>query len=252
LLTGNLAAGFTQGLQNDGGPLLTIATPKHFDAYSVDRMPPRLSFDPNISEADLQQYYYPAFRKVVAAGAKSIMCAYNGINGYPSCMSPLIEEVLRADMGFDGYVVTDSGAVDFMVTKFKRFKNITAAAAASFNAGADLNSGSAFSKLGASLESGAVNETRLKQALTRLFKARIDLGLFDGSVGPFDKLGPADVASPAHIATALTTAERAIVLLKNEKAAPDAKANLLPLDLSSKLKIAVVGPAANDTYRMLG
>ena len=72
-LTGNLAAAFTKGLQNDGGPLLTVATPKHFDAYSVDRMPPRLSFDPNISEAGLQQYYYPAFRKVVSAGAKSIM-----------------------------------------------------------------------------------------------------------------------------------------------------------------------------------
>jgi hypothetical protein len=61
-------------------------------------MPPRLSFDPNISEADLQQYYVPAFQAVVSAGAKSVMCAYNGINGYPSCMSPLIQQVLRGQV----------------------------------------------------------------------------------------------------------------------------------------------------------
>lgn len=251
-LTGNLAASFIKGLQNEGGPLLTVATPKHFDAYSVDKMPPRLSFDPNISEADLHQYYYPAFRKAVFAGAKSIMCAYNGINGYPSCMSPLIQQVLRGEMGFDGYVVTDSGAVKFMVEKFHRFSNITDAAAASFNAGVDLNSGHSFAELGPALATGVVNETRLKQGLSRLFKARIELGLFDtGNSGPFDQLGAADIASPAHIATALAVAQESIVLLKNDKN-EHGHGHYLPLNLTSSLSVAVIGPAADDTYRMLG
>jgi beta-glucosidase len=168
-------------------------------------------------------------------------------------MSPLIQEVLRGEMGFEGYVVTDSGAVEFMVSKFKRFTNLTDASAASLNAGADLNSGGSFSKgLPAALATGAVNETRLKQALARLFKARIELGLFDGNDGPFDKLGAADIASPANVATALAVAEESIVLLKNEKATPGAKKPLLPLDLNSKPTVAIIGPAANDSYRMLG
>jgi beta-glucosidase len=135
-------------------------------------------------------------------------------------------------MGFNGYVVTDSGAVKFMVEKYHRFHNITDAAAASFNAGVDLNSGHSFSHLAPALATGAVNETRLKQGVSRLFKARIDLGLFDvGNTGPFDKLGTADIASPEHIATALAVAEESIVLLKNEKATATAGKPLLPLDL---------------------
>ena len=82
-------------------------------------MPPRLSFDPNISQADLHNYYFPAFTDVVAAGVRSIMCSYNGINGYPMCMSPLLKSVLREQMQFDGYIVTDSGAIDFMVRQLR-------------------------------------------------------------------------------------------------------------------------------------
>ena len=62
-----------------------------------------------------RQTFFPAFKQCVDAGARSIMCAYNGVNGYPSCMSPLMAEVLRKEWGFDGYIVTDSGALKFMV-----------------------------------------------------------------------------------------------------------------------------------------
>merc|ERR1712100_568274 len=105
------------------------------------------------------------------------------------CMSPLIESTLRGEMGFEGYVVTDSGAVDFMVSRFHKFKNTTAAAASSLNAGVDLNSGTCFNTLGSSLASGAVNRSRLLEAATRLFTARVSLGLLDPpGFGPFDKL----------------------------------------------------------------
>jgi len=141
---------FIRGLQASDVPGIfkTVATAKHFDAYSLDRMPPRLSFDPNISQADLHNYYFPAFTDVVTAGVRSIMCSYNGINGYPMCMSPLLKSVLREQMQFDGYIVTDSGAIDFMVSMFHRFSEHQDAAAAALNAGVDLNSGDNFLLLG--------------------------------------------------------------------------------------------------------
>eukprot|EP00912_Choanoflagellata_sp_UC4_P002052 UC4_evm8s1308 len=251
-LTSVLATRMIKGLQSSPGTtpstrMKTIATPKHFDAYSVDKEPPRLEFDPNITESDLYQYYFPAFRAAVEAGAGSIMCSYNGINGAPMCMSPLIQSVLRDEMGFKGYVVTDSGAVDFMVSRFHKFKNTTVAAEASLNAGVDLNSGTCFKTLENSLASGAVNKTRLMEAATRLFTARVSLGLLDPpGFGPFDKLGPADIMSPQNMDVALRAAEESIVLLRNE----DGK---LPLKSETKSStVGVIGPAADDVYRQLG
>mmetsp|Transcript_29627 Transcript_29627/g.88644 ORF Transcript_29627/g.88644 Transcript_29627/m.88644 type:complete len:767 (+) Transcript_29627:57-2357(+) len=255
VLTGSLAAAFIDGLQYGPVPgvLKTIATAKHFDAYSLDREPPRLSFDPNISDADLHQYYFPAFVDVVKAGVRSIMCAYNGINGHPMCESPLIKSILRDEMGFDGYVVTDSGAVDFMVSFFHRYQNTTYAAAAALNAGCDLNSGSAFLKLSDALDVGLIDQQQIDTALTRLFEARIDAGLLNPpkSVEPYTSYSQTDILSADHRALALQAAEESIVLLRNEHVRGKP---LLPLGetLSAGAKIAVVGPAANDTFRMMG
>ena len=120
ILTKKLLQGFVAGLQdgeqttNGLGERIyeTIATCKHFVGYSVDEMPPRLSFDPNVTQVDLWQYFFPAW-EACAKSAVSVMCAYNGMNGYPMCMSPMIDEVLRAKFNFtarpENYVVTDSG-----------------------------------------------------------------------------------------------------------------------------------------------
>ena len=106
----------------------TIATCKHFVGYSVDEMPPRLSFDPNVSDTDLWQYFFPAW-EACAKSAVSVMCAYNGMNGYPMCMSPMIDDVLRAKFNFtarpENYVVTDSGgsaarpAIETLISEIK-------------------------------------------------------------------------------------------------------------------------------------
>eukprot|EP00051_Salpingoeca_urceolata_P002804 m.52925 g.52925 ORF g.52925 m.52925 type:complete len:788 (-) comp12339_c0_seq2:25-2388(-) len=265
-LTGTLAAAFVRGLQQ--GPLYpkylkTVATPKHFDAYSVDRMPPRLSFDPNITKTALEQYYFPAFRAVVNAGCGSIMCSYNGINGYPMCMSPMLADVLRKEMNFTGYIVTDSGALEFMVSKFHRFNNTTEAAIAGLDASVDLNSGNVFLKLGDALSSGRVTEEQLDTALTRLFMARLNVGLFDppSLLKPYSDLGNDDILTPANLATARSVADNSLVLLRNtplankqtQPSAPTAAASpLLPLSLGKGKTLAVIGPAANDTYRMVG
>jgi beta-glucosidase-like glycosyl hydrolase len=81
------------------------------------------------------------------------MCAYNGVNGDPMCMSPMLSDVLENDFNFkapskpENYIVTDSGALSFMISKFHKFNQSSDAAAAALVAGVDLNSGNVFKGL---------------------------------------------------------------------------------------------------------
>lgn len=257
-LSGLLVRAAVRGLQfTEDGIMETGATAKHFDAYSVDKEPPRLSYLPNISATDLRQHYFPAFTAAVDAGVSSIMCSYNGVAttlgnasfATPMCMSPMLQSVLRDEMGFEGYIVTDSGALEFMVSKFHRFNNTEDVAVAAISAGVDLNSGEIFDKpLASAVTGGRVSQDQLDAALLRLFTARIDSGTLDPpSRVPFSGLGPSVPNSEPNRQVALQMARESLVLLKNE-------ANLLPLALGEGgvRNVAVVGPAANDTYRMAG
>lgn len=260
-LTGALAAAFVTGLQVGPVPgvMQLLATLKHWDAYDVDKEPPRLHFMPHISETDLRQYYFPAFEAALKdANASAVMCAYSGINttldapgepplstATPMCASPLTQRVLRQELGFDGVVVTDSGALSFMVSEYHRFNATYLAAAAAMQSGVDLNSGTVYADdLGRALQDGLVTEAQLDVALTRLFTARMQAGLFDPPTA-YDALNASVVDSAAHRALSQRAAEASFVLLKNTD-------NLLPLDVSKLSRVAVVGPAANDTYRLAG
>src|SRR5262245_43771698 len=111
-LTSRLGVAFVTGLQgNDPKSLKTIATPKHFAVHSGPEST-RHSADVHVSRHDLEDTYLPAFRATVMEGkAESVMCAYNAINGQPACAnSTLLQEHLRKDWGFQGYVVSDCGA----------------------------------------------------------------------------------------------------------------------------------------------
>eukprot|EP00300_Choanocystis_sp_HF-7_P020519 c20614_g1_i1.p1 GENE.c20614_g1_i1~~c20614_g1_i1.p1 ORF type:complete len:760 (+),score=123.48 c20614_g1_i1:148-2280(+) len=248
-LTGTLAAAFIQGIQqgSDDNFMQAVATAKHFAAYSLDRSPPRLSFDPTISEAALRQMYFKAWKFAIDAGVGSIMCSYNGINGDPMCMSPYLQSILRNEYGFDGYLVTDTGALQFMVTEFQRFDRYADAASAALNAGVDLNSGTVYLDLNVSLAEGAVTEEQINTALSRLLQARIQVGLFDPPYRypSLSRLNNSDVMNSAHLSAALTAAEASLVLLRNQD-------GVLPLTIVPGMKVAVIGPAANDPYRMLG
>lgn len=260
LLTGVLAAEVVHGLQQEAGEgfLKTVATPKHFAAYVTDKQPERLKLMENVSETHLRQFYLPAWRHVVQAGAASVMCSYNGIAAEygglsvrsPMCMSPLLQRVLREDMGFKGYIVTDSGALDFMVDKrqFNLFATKAEAAAAAIKAGVDVNSGSIFGKpLEQAVAQGLVSEELVDRALRRALSARARMGTLDArtatEANPFANISTAVVNSEAHRAVALRAAQEGIVLLKN-------RAALLPLARGTK--VAVVGPAADDVWRMVG
>lgn len=248
LLSARLGVAFVHGLQGeDLAHPRTIATPKHFAVHSGPE-PGRHGFSVAVSPHDLEATYLPAFRAAVVEGrAGSVMCAYNALHGVPACASDwLLNGRLRGDWGFDGFVVSDCGAISD-ITGYHHYRaDDAASSAAALSAGNDLSCGSAYRKLGQAMARGDVDEALVDRALVRLFVARYrlgELGTLDDPQGadPYAALGEADIDSDAHRALALRAALRSLVLLKN-------RADTLPLPPTTRL--AVIGPNA-DTLAVL-
>jgi len=246
-LTARLAVAFVQGLQGDDPRYLKlVATPKHFAVHSGPEHA-RHGFDARVDERDLRATYLPAFEACVKeAGAASVMGAYNRTNGEPCCASPaLLEKVLREEWGFDGYVVSDCGAIGDIYQHHRVVGTAAEAAALAVNAGCDLNCGQTYGALLSAVEEGLISEATINRAVKRLFTARFRLGSFDPPEQvPYAQIPIQVNDAPEHRALALQAARESIVLLKNE-------GNLLPLarDLDT---IAVVGPNADDVQALLG
>ncbi len=241
VLTATLADQFVRGLQGtDPTYFRTIATPKHFAVHSGPESE-RHRFNVDPSPHDLWDTYLPAFRKtIVDAHADSIMCAYNSVDGKPACASDLLlQQVLRADWKFQGFVTSDCGAVDdfYMKTAHQYSPDAEHAAATSILAGTDTNCGDTYLALPAAIKAGLLSESDLDRTLTRLFEARIRLGLFDPpDAVPYNKIPFSENRASAHLAASLRAAEEAMVLLKND--------GILPLAPGKYRTIAVVGPNA--------
>lgn len=248
-LTATLGAQFVRGLQGNGPRYYrAIATPKHFAVHSGPESE-RHRFNVDPSPHDLWDTYLPAFRAtIVDAHAASIMCAYNAIDGKPACASDLLlQQVLRQDWHFKGFVTSDCGAVDdfFQPTAHHYSPDKEHAAATAILTGTDTNCGDTYLALPAAVKQGLLKETDLNRAIERLFVARIRLGLFDppNSVS-YASIPFTEVGSPAHAELALTAARQSMVLLKNDK-------QILPLSPSVKT-IAVVGPNASTLASIEG
>lgn len=248
-LTGQMGAAFIKGMQGDNPKIFkTIATAKH---YAVHSGPESTRHSANIdpSPHDVEDTYLPAFRMaMVDAKADSIMCAYNSVNGSPACANQdLLGKRLRGDWKFNGYVVSDCGAIsDFFSENGHHFSpDAEHASAAGVKAGTDLSCGTEYAALVNAVHQGLINEAAINQAVTRLFTARFRLGLFDpqGS-NAYSQITPSENATPAHADLALQAAHEAIVLLKNDN-------NTLPLATSVKT-IAVIGPNAESLTSLEG
>ena len=233
-LAGRLAIAFVRGLQgNDPAHPTVIATPKHFAVHSGPE-PLRHGFNTRPTAHDLEDTYLPAFRAaVVEGGARSVMCAYNALDGTPACANEtLLQGRLREDWAFNGFVVSDCDAIDDM-TVFHHYRpDIAQSSAAALKAGTDLDCGPTYGSLSDALERGLVSSRDIDRALRRLLSARFSVGAFD----PPDERDRA-VDGGAHDELALRAARESIVLLKNSDAT-------LPLTRSLR-RIAVIGPGAN-------
>ncbi|MBI9065086.1 MAG: glycoside hydrolase family 3 C-terminal domain-containing protein [Marinilabiliaceae bacterium] len=246
-LTSRVGVAFIKGLQGDDPNYLkVVATPKHYAVHSGPE-PDRHRFDAYTNPKDLWETYLPAFEATIKeANAQSVMSAYNRYLGESATASPfLLTEILREKWGFNGYVVSDCGAV-YDIYKFHNIvPTAEEAAALAVKAGCDLNCGSVYSHLPKAVEQGLISEEEIDTALKRLFMARFKLGLFDPiSQVPFSELGPKQLETKEHQQLALEVARQSMVLLKNDQ-------NRLPLSTSIK-KIAVIGPHANDRQYMMG
>jgi len=245
-LTARMGVSFVKGLQGeDERYLKLVATPKHFAVHSGPEQD-RHRFNVKPSPHDFRETYLPAFKACVQEGkAVSVMGAYNRIYGEPCCASfLLLEEILRQEWGFDGFVVSDCGAIDDLYFHHEVVESLAEAAAMAVRAGCDLNCGETYSDLKSAVGKGLINEAEIDRSIERLFTARFRLGMFDPPDRvPFSKI-PVEINDcPAHRQLALVTARESIVLLKND--------GLLPLkgNLGS---IAVIGPNANDANVLLG
>ncbi|NSW51621.1 MAG: glycoside hydrolase family 3 C-terminal domain-containing protein [Anaerolineae bacterium] len=246
-LTGELAVKFIKGLQgNHPRYLKTIATPKHFAVHSGPEAD-RHQFNAKATWRDMRTTYLPAFQAAVQSGeAYSVMGAYNRTNGEACCASEtLLQQVLREEWGFDGYVVSDCGAISDIYRHHHLVETAAEAAALSVKNGCDLNCGETFAFLTEAFAKGLITEAIIDRSVKRLFKARFLLGLFDAiEEVPFNLIPASVVNCPAHQALALEMARESMVLLKNE--------GILPLDRQHLQSIAVIGPKADDELVLRG
>ena len=238
-LTARLGVQFVRGLQgNDPRYFKVIATPKHYAVHSGPE-PERHSFDAKAYERDLRETYLPAFRDLIIEGkAYSIMCAYNRLNTAPACISKQLFDILRSEWGFDGYVVSDCGAVWDMYHGHQFVKTEAEASALAVRAGTDLTCGTEYKSLIEAVKKGLITEAEIDTSLKRLMTARFRLGMFDPpEMVPYARIPFSENDSPAHRQLALQTARESIVLLKNDK-------RELPLKKDLK-SLAVIGPNAD-------
>ena len=246
-LTGEIGTQFIKGLQGDDPRYLkVVATSKHYAVHSGPE-PLRHSFDAVVSDRDFRDTYFPAFKKTIEdAKAYSVMCAYNAYMGEPCCGSDaLMEQLLREELGFEGYVVSDCGAIRDFYKGHNVVETAAEASAMAVLAGTDLNCGGAYPSLVEGVSKGLISEADIDVSVKRLMTARMKLGMFDPPEEvPWSDLDVDIVSSAKHNRVALETARKSMVLLKNED-------QLLPLskDLG---KIAVIGPNSSDVEVMCG
>ncbi|MGP8198977.1 MAG: glycoside hydrolase family 3 C-terminal domain-containing protein [Limisphaerales bacterium] len=248
-LTSEIGVEFVKGIQGDDpNYMLAMACAKHYAVHSGPE-PDRHRFDARASERDLYETYLPQFERVVREGkVGGVMGAYNSVNGVPCCASSfLLDDLLRKQWGFQGYVVSDCDAIhDIWGQQQHHFVNTPGeAAAAAVKAGCNLCCGGDYNALVRAVQKGLITEKEIDQALYYTLWTRFRLGMFDpaGKV-PYSKITIKDNDTTEHRRLALEIARQSLVLLKND--------GLLPLDRSKIKRIAVIGPNANSTSMLHG
>lgn len=207
----------------------------------------RHTFDAVIGDKDLNETYLPQFEIGIKEGkAYSLMCAYNRYNGEACCTSgKLLNDVLRKDWAFSGFVVSDCGGIVDIYKNHKQVSTPAEAAAMAVKSGTDLECGEVYLNLKEAVEKNLITEKEIDVSVKRLFTARFKLGMFDPpEMVPYANIPYSVVDSKEHKALALEAAQKSIVLLKNEN-------NTLPLrkDIGT---LAVIGPNADQWLMLLG
>ncbi len=245
-LTSKIGVAFVDGLQGDNPKYFkSTACAKHFAVHSGPEAL-RHSFNASPSKLDLNETYLPAFEALVKEGnVQGIMGAYNAVYGEPVNSSKfLLDDILKKEWGFNGYIVSDCGALGDIYQGHKRAKTAEEAAALALLAGVNLNCGWIYNNLTKALDQGLITEELIDERLKKLFLIRFKLGFFDKEESnPYNLIGTEVINSKKNKELARTVAQQSIVLLKNDN-------NTLPLDKNIK-SLYVTGPFAASTDILL-
>lgn len=233
-----------QGL-NIGSGRNVISTLKHFAAYGV----PEGGHNGGIVNTgirELYQSYLPPFKAAIAAGARSIMTAYNSIDGIPcSSNSFLLDSVLRKQWDFKGFTVSDLNSISGLALVNHVAENYHGAAALAMNAGLDNDLGGVVfsAPLLEAVKAGKVSQARIDEAVSHILTQKFEMGLFEN---PYTdpKKAQKEVRDQEAVALARKVAQESIILLKNQN-------GLLPLNKNIH-SVAVIGPNADNIYNQLG
>ncbi len=221
-----------------------VACAKHWVAYGAAEAG-RDYNTTDVSERNLREIYFPPFKAAVDAGVGTFMTAFNDLNGVPSTANAFIlEQVLRGEWKFDGFVVSDYTSVEELI-KHGIAADGTEAAYEALSAGVDMEMVSRlYNKHGDDLvKQRKLSMATIDEAVRRILRIKFRLGLFDRPYAD-EALERSVVFSQSHIAAARELAARSMVLLRNER-------ETLPISKSIN-RIAVVGPLADDPVAVLG
>ncbi|WP_369013887.1 glycoside hydrolase family 3 C-terminal domain-containing protein [Flavobacterium anhuiense] len=247
-LTAVLGDAFVKGLQGDDPKYLKAAAcAKHYAVHSGPESL-RHTFDVDVTPYELWDTYLPAFKKLVTnSKVAGVMCAYNAFRTQPCCASDiLMNDILRNQWKFTGYVTSDCWAIDDFFKNHKTHPDAASASADAVLHGTDIDCGTdAYKSLVQAVKNGQITEKQIDVSVKRLFMIRFRLGMFDPvSIVKYAQTPSSVLESEEHKEHALKMARQSIVLLKNEK-------NTLPLSKKLK-KIVVLGPNADNSISILG
>ncbi len=241
LVTGRLAKAQIKGFQGDdlSKPGNVATCVKHYAGYGGAEAGRDYS-QVELSARELWEYYLPAYKACLDAGAPMVMPSFNSLNGIPATANPeLMQKILRQQWGFDGVVISDYGAIGELVPHGVA-ANEKEAAKLAFENHCDIEMCSAtyFHHLEELIAEGVFTETQLDEAVLRVLKLKKDLGLFEDPYHGADQaLANSLYLCPEHREVVKKAAAESAVLLKND--------GVLPLS-ENLSKVAVIGPFADD------
>ena len=236
-LIAEMGIGFVKGYQKHR----ITCTPKHFVAHGTPTGGLNCAFVSGGEREFRSMHLYPFARVIKEADPLCIMSCYSAYDGIPVSASPYyMTDVLRDELGFKGYVYSDWGSVDRVMTFHYATSTREEAARLSLIAGVDLDVDSDYETLEQQVKENIIDESYIDKAVRRVLYVKFALGLFDRPYFGDPKQVKKVVRSAEHIALAKEIADESAILLEN-------KNNILPLDLSKYKSIAVIGPNSNQT-----
>ncbi len=243
-LSGELGAAIIKGYQgddlSDGERILACA--KHYLGYG-EAVGARDACDSEVTERKIREVFLPPFKKAVEAGCATIMTAYGSTDSTPLTASrKIMHDILRDELGFEGFVVTDWDNTMSLIRNQKVAKDMEDASLQTINAGNDMIMVTLdfYEAMLSALKKGTVDISVVDEAVLHILTIKYEMELFEKP----EKTGKADCFScEEHLAASLEAARRSVTLLRNK--------DMLPLDKKCK-KIALIGPNADDVRAQYG